>query len=111
LSEEAEEVFVFEELIEVVELTDIEEGLVELVLATDDVDEDDALDEDETLDEDPETVTDEPEVVELAVEELFAVLPVASALTLSSCNIFIRLDIAFFCWMKGVNKLSVVNES
>jgi hypothetical protein len=59
----------------------------------------------------PDTATDEAEFFELADEELIAVLPVASALTLSSCNIFIRLDIAFFCWMNGVRRLSVVKES
>jgi hypothetical protein len=112
LSEEAEEVFVFKELIEVVELTDIDEGLVELVPANEDADDNEALDEDETLEEDPETATEEPDFVELAEEELLtAVLPVASAFILSNCNIFIRLDIALFCWMNGVKRLRVVNES
>jgi hypothetical protein len=92
------------------ELVEVEDGLdelvtVELVTALRE------LVEDETLDEDPETAIDEPELVELVDDELIAVLPVASALILSSCNIFIRLDIAFFCWIKGVNKLRVVNES
>jgi hypothetical protein len=64
---------------------------------------------------DPDTAT----VVEEALtfpedeldEELTAVLPVAPALTLSSCNIFMRPDIAFFCWINGVRRLRVVNES